>query len=118
MLEMYWDIGNTILQQQKEQGWGAKIIDRFSADLKLAFPDIKGFSVRNLKYMRAFAEAYPEFHAFVQQPPSQLTEGNKQIPEKVQGTLAQNKPQPPIQFVQVPLAQITWYHHSDKMIKN
>jgi predicted nuclease of restriction endonuclease-like (RecB) superfamily len=57
---LYWDIGRSILEKQQKEGWGAKIIDRLSHDLKLAFPDMKGFSPRNLKYMRKFAESWPE----------------------------------------------------------
>lgn len=56
---LYWEIGNVILQNQSQQGWGAKIIDSLSDDLKKAFPSMKGFSVRNLKYMRQFAYNYP-----------------------------------------------------------
>jgi predicted nuclease of restriction endonuclease-like (RecB) superfamily len=59
LLNMYWEIGRAILQQQKKRGWGAKIIDRLAADLRIEFPDMRGLSVRNLKYMRAFADAYP-----------------------------------------------------------
>jgi predicted nuclease of restriction endonuclease-like (RecB) superfamily len=59
MVLLYWQIGNTILTRQKNEGWGAKIIDRLAYDLKQAFPDMSGFSPRNLKYMRTFAEAYP-----------------------------------------------------------
>lgn len=59
MLYLYWQIGNLILQYQNEAGWGAKIIDNLSNDLKREFPDIKGFSSRNLKYMRSFSESYP-----------------------------------------------------------
>ena len=76
MLQMYWDMGYAILARQAHEGWGAKVVDRPSADLREAFPDMSGLSPRNLKYMRAFAAAWPE-------------------PE----------------FVQGPLAQITWYHH-------
>jgi predicted nuclease of restriction endonuclease-like (RecB) superfamily len=72
MLRLYWQIGNTILQQQSEQGWGAKIIDRLSTDLKSEFPDMTGLSVRNLKYMRAFAESYPDAE-FVQASLAQIT---------------------------------------------
>ncbi|MEN9303968.1 MAG: hypothetical protein RL264_2397 [Bacteroidota bacterium] len=61
MLFLYWEIGNTISEQQKTEGWGSKVIDRLSVDLKTEFPDFKGLSVRNLKYMKTFAEAYPEF---------------------------------------------------------
>lgn len=57
---LYWEIGRGILQKQKEQGWGAKIIDSLSHDLISSFPEMKDFSPRNLKYMRKFAETYPE----------------------------------------------------------
>ena len=63
---LYWQIGHDILARQAEQGWGAKVIDRLAQDLRAAFPDMKGFSPRNLKYMRAFAEAWPDGE-FVQQ---------------------------------------------------
>lgn len=57
---LYWEIGQAILQKQDNEGWGAKVIDRLSHDLALAFPDMKGFSPRNLKYMRAFAAAWSD----------------------------------------------------------
>lgn len=72
MIELYWDIGRTILDRQRNAGWGAKIIDRLSADLREAYPDMQGFSPRNLKYMRAFAAAWPDA-AFVQAPLAQIT---------------------------------------------
>ena len=52
MICLYWHIGKEILQKQEKEGWGAKIIDRMSKDLKEAFPDMSGFSPRNIKYMR------------------------------------------------------------------
>ena len=57
---LYWQIGRDILARQAAQGWGAKVIERLAHDLRAAFPDMKGFSPRNLKYMRAFAEAWPD----------------------------------------------------------
>ncbi len=57
---LYWQIGREIIIRQQQQGWGAKVIERLARDLKAAFPDMKGFSARNLNYMRAFAEAYPD----------------------------------------------------------
>jgi predicted nuclease of restriction endonuclease-like (RecB) superfamily len=60
LVRHYWEIGREILANQKRQGWGAKIIDRLAADLQRAFPNLSGYSVRNLKYMRAFAEAWPD----------------------------------------------------------
>lgn len=57
LVRLYWEIGRGILEKQKSEGWGAKVIDRLADDLRREFPDMKGFSPRNLKYMRAFAEA-------------------------------------------------------------
>jgi predicted nuclease of restriction endonuclease-like (RecB) superfamily len=68
---LYWQIGRDILARQAEQGWGAKVIERLAQDLRTAFPDMKGFSPRNLKYMRAFAEAWPD-EEFVQEVLAQL----------------------------------------------
>jgi predicted nuclease of restriction endonuclease-like (RecB) superfamily len=61
VLQMYWEIGRTILEQQKKVGWGKKVIKQLSADLRIEFPDVKGFSERNLIYMQTFAAAYPDF---------------------------------------------------------
>ena len=54
MVLLYWDVGRMILERQDRAGWGAKVIDRLAADLREAFPDMRGFSARNLKYMRAW----------------------------------------------------------------
>ena len=71
MVMMYWKIGHSILQQQQMEGWGTRVIDRLSFDLKAAFPDMTGFSPRNLKYMRQFAQAWPD-PAIVQRTVAQL----------------------------------------------
>lgn len=68
---LYWQIGRDILARQAAQGWGAKVVERLAQDLRAAFPDMKGFSPRNLKYMRAFAEAWPDAE-FVQEVLAQL----------------------------------------------
>ncbi len=60
MVLLYWDIGRLILERQKNEGWGAKVIDRLSADLRQTYPDMSGLSPRNLKYMRTFAAAWPD----------------------------------------------------------
>ena len=57
---LYWDIGRAILDRQEQEGWGAKVIDRLSHDLREAFPDMRGLSPRNLRYMRSFAAAWPD----------------------------------------------------------
>lgn len=71
LILLYHHIGTEILKRQQQQGWGTKVIDQLSKDLKSAFPEMKGFSPRNLKYMRLFAETYPEIE-FVQQVAAQL----------------------------------------------
>ncbi|AOK57131.1 DUF1016 domain-containing protein [Burkholderia stagnalis] len=71
LVTLYWQIGRDILERQQRQGWGAKVIDQLARDLKSAFPDMRGFSPRNLKYMRALAQAWPAAE-FVQQPAAQL----------------------------------------------
>lgn len=102
LIELYWQIGRDILARQAAQGWGAKVIDRLANDLRSAFPEMKGFSPRNLKYMRAFAAAWPdsgivpqavgqsEGAAIVQQPGAQFEPGG---------------------IEHARLAQVPWRHH-------
>ena len=71
MITLYWEIGREILSRQQQQGYGTKVVDQLAKDLKKEFPGLTGFSARNLKYMRAFAEAYPD-EAVVQRSVAQL----------------------------------------------
>ncbi len=71
MIILYWNIGNQILERQRAEGWGAKVIDNISKDLRKEFLEMKGFSSRNLKYMRKFAEEYND-KQFVQQLAAQI----------------------------------------------
>ena len=75
LIQLYWQIGNEILQRQKSANWGDKVLDRLASDLREAFPDMKGFSRANLKFMRAFARAWPEGE-IGQQAVSQLPWGH------------------------------------------
>ena len=68
---LYWQIAHEILTRQQELGWGAKVVTKLAKDLKIAFPEMKGFSRTNLLYMRSFANAYPD-KQFVQQPAGQI----------------------------------------------
>ena len=70
-IALYHELGREILARQGREGWGAKVIDRLSADLRAAFPDMKGLSTRNLMYMRDFAREYPD-PAIVQRLAAQL----------------------------------------------
>jgi predicted nuclease of restriction endonuclease-like (RecB) superfamily len=71
LVQLYARVGRDILERQQTQGWGAKVIDRLALDLKDAFADMRGWSSRNLKYMRFFAQHCPD-GVFGQQPAAQL----------------------------------------------
>ncbi len=104
-LQHYWWLGRDILNKQAQHGWGTKVIDKLSEDLISRYGRESGYSVRNLKYMRKFATEYPDF-PFILIPISQLT-NNKILNERLcKFTISADG-----EFVQVPLAQITWYHH-------
>jgi predicted nuclease of restriction endonuclease-like (RecB) superfamily len=68
---LYWQIGHEILKRQEKEGWGTKIIEQLSIDLRHEFSDMTGLSYRNLKYMRAFAQSWPDF-TIVQQLAAQI----------------------------------------------
>jgi predicted nuclease of restriction endonuclease-like (RecB) superfamily len=67
-IRLYHDIGHEILARQRQHGWGTKVIAQLSADLRAAFPEMKGLSATNLKYMRFFAEHCPN-RRFVTESP-------------------------------------------------
>lgn len=67
MICLYWNIGRAILQKQEEECWGSKVVDRIAKDLKDAFPDMSGFSPRNIKYMRKFAECSSDNKKWLEQ---------------------------------------------------
>ncbi|MGB5915198.1 MAG: PDDEXK nuclease domain-containing protein [Phormidesmis sp.] len=75
---LYWEVGRDILQRQVSEGWGSKVVSRLSKDLKREFPDMKGFSTRNLNYMRKFAEAYPD-REIVQRSAAQIPWRHNQV---------------------------------------
>lgn len=78
LIQLYWEIGGEILRKQKEEGWGAKVIERLAKDLKAAFPEMAGFSPRNLFYMKQFAEAYPEL-SILQQAAAKIPWGHNMV---------------------------------------
>jgi predicted nuclease of restriction endonuclease-like (RecB) superfamily len=78
LLELYWDIGKTIIEKQEEEGWGSKIIEHMAKDLKAAFPRMTGLSPRNMLYMKQFAEAYPDF-AISQQAAAKIPWGHNMV---------------------------------------
>jgi predicted nuclease of restriction endonuclease-like (RecB) superfamily len=109
-LSLYWNIGKSILQKQEQEGWGKQVIEQLSKDLISRYPDDRGYSKRNLGYMKSFAMQYPDF-PFLQVPLAKL----KELPI-LQATLAKLESEGN-EFVQVPLAQISWYHHISLLSK-
>ena len=103
LLSLYWSIGKDILLKQEEQGWGKQVIAQLSRDLSVRFPDDRGYSVRNLGYMKQFAMEYPDF------PILQVPLAKIQKSPILQVALA--KLPKDDEFVQIPLTQISWYHH-------
>lgn len=88
LVVLYWIIGQDILTRQSAEGWGTKVIDRLATDLRHAFPEMKGLSARNLKYMRSFAQAWPDGE-FVQQVVALLPWGhNTKLLESVKSPSA------------------------------
>lgn len=73
MIELYWNIGKTILDRQANEAWGSKTLDRLARDLRLEFPHMKGFSRTNVYNMRAFAAAWTGPEPIVQTPSGQLS---------------------------------------------
>ena len=77
LIALYWQVGALILQRQSAQGWGSKVIARLAGDLRAEFPGMRGFSPRNLTYMRTFAQNYPHpGEPMTQQPVAQLPWGH------------------------------------------
>lgn len=73
VLRLYWSIGRDILDRQQSAGWDSKVVDMLAADLKREFPDQRGWSRRNLLYMRRAGQAWPTESDFVQQAAAQLS---------------------------------------------
>jgi predicted nuclease of restriction endonuclease-like (RecB) superfamily len=60
LVMLYWRIGSEIITRQTQQGWGAKVIEQLANDLRNEFPDMKGLSRSNLKYMRVYADSWQD----------------------------------------------------------
>lgn len=117
LLALYWKIGTEIIQKQQQQGWGAQVIVQLSKDLMRHFPEDQGYSDRNLRNMKRFAVEYPDF-PFLQVPLAEMEKNPIwQVPlAKIQDNQIWQVPLAKLnkdgeEYVQVPLTQITWYHH-------
>lgn len=67
LIGLYWSLGKMIVERQEDLGWGSAVVDRLSADLRNEFPDMAGFSPRNLWYIKSFYETYSAAPVFLQQ---------------------------------------------------
>lgn len=122
LVTLYWDIGRGIVEKQKELNWGESVVEMVAAELRAAFPDMSGFSPRNLRDMKRFYLAYsdPEFW---RQPVAKLNDkspssaiwrqavaklGNGELlPQPV----AETGTSDPIPFLRLLVAEIPWGHH-------
>lgn len=115
LILLYWHIGREILRAQKAEGWGTKVVERLAKDLAAEFPEMSGFSARNLKYMRAFVEEWVPTE-IVQQPVARLISSIASQPVtqsrkgKVQQTVAPIVAQPVRQLDEPPepLSLLSW----------
>lgn len=112
MLILYWYIGKQIDDKIKQEGWGSRIVEQLSADLQKTFPDLKGFSTRNLLYMQQFSAAYPNL-LITQQPVAQLEKTTKKtkkaITQQAVAQLAKAAKNAKTAITQQPVAQLGEY---------
>lgn len=87
LIELYWDLAKDIVNKQQEANWGDNVLEQLSTDLKLSFPDINGFSRRNLYAIRQWYLFYSTVSEFVPQPVAQIPWGhNRLIVSKIKNT--------------------------------
>lgn len=72
LLEFYWELGADIVEKQKNSTWGSGFLQQLNQDLMAEFPEMKGLSYRNLKYIRQWYQFYFEDSAIGQQAVAQL----------------------------------------------
>ncbi len=107
LLQLYFEIGCAILEKQDSLGWGAQVITRLSSDLQKCYPTERGFSERNLREMKRFAQAYPQYPIW-QVPLAELKHN-----EIWQVELAKSEQQ----YLEIDLSKATWYHHISLLSK-
>jgi predicted nuclease of restriction endonuclease-like (RecB) superfamily len=113
LILLYWDIGRGIVQKQQVAGWGEAVIDRLASDLQEAFPDITGFSSRNLRDMKRFYLAYSDkqiWRQAVAKLPrtTKVSDGARIGPQAVAKS---NEEAGQGEFLQQLVAEIPWGHH-------
>src|SRR5207253_3657095 len=112
MIGLYWQVGHLIAQMQEKEGWGAGVIPRLATDLRAEFPELEGFSERNLKRMIAFYREYPELDApIVPQAAAQLHPGEKGPQVAAQLPDERLVPGGSGGILRQIAAKLPWFHH-------
>lgn len=99
LLNLYWELGSDIVIKQAETAWGDRFLSQLSKDLKTEFPEMKGFSLSNLKYIKQWYLFYSKAESFSQQPVGQLAK------------LPPGKSQQPVGVMIAQIMQIPWGHN-------
>ena len=111
MILLYWDIGYSILEKQQKAGWGDAVVERLAADLRAAFPNMRGFSARNIWDMRRFNEAYTSSPFLAQTVREMASTPKSQILRQAVAELDTGSQTGHIEFVRQLVAEIPWGHH-------
>ena len=109
MLEFYWSIGRDLVALRAEERWGAGVVKQFALDMQQAFPDITGFSLTNVKYMKRWYLFYNEQVAKSQRPVDQISH---QVGDLL---LKEEKGQRAVDQLGMPeiFGQVPWGQHID-----
>ena len=107
MLEFYWSIGRDLVALRAEERWGAGVVKQFALDMQQAFPDMSGFSLTNVKYMKRWYLFYNERDAKSQRPVDQISQ---QVADHLG---KEGKSQQPADQFEMPdiFGQVPWFHH-------
>ena len=125
LLNLYWDLGREIQEKEKEINWGNKLIEQLSKDLLSEFPDMKGFSVTNLYYIKRWFLFYNSADNKGQQAVAQILPqlvaelpATKKLPQLVAKSSVNKKVQQAVAPI-VPqlVGQIPWGHHREIITK-
>jgi len=111
LLRLYWDLGHDIVARQMETAWGSGFFERLSNDLKIEFPDMKGFSSTNLKYCKRFYLFYAQDESIRQQVVDERpSQRGKQL-QVVDNEVNTIRQQVADELENHPIFQIPWFHH-------
>jgi predicted nuclease of restriction endonuclease-like (RecB) superfamily len=111
LILLYWDIGNSIVEKQQKAGWGDSIVERLAADLRTAFPDMRGFSARNIWDMRRFNVAYASSQFLARLVRERTKASKAPILRQAVAELDTGSQTEQVKFVRQLIAEIPWGHH-------